>query len=250
MTTTTLLPGAHTETLLTDWRAAARIIDHTLLRPDATAADVRRTCDEALFYSLSAVFVHPSRLAMAAALLRGSGVKPAAPVGYPTGDTLTSVKRFEAEELLKLGAQELDMVLNISALKSGERALVQNDIAAVVEVGHAGGAIVKVILETPLLTIEEKILACQLALAAEADFVKTATGTAGGGATVDDIALMRGVVGERAGVKAAGGIRTAAQMTAMLHAGANRIGCSAPAAILRELGAPEFAGATSADPNY
>jgi len=237
MTTSTLLPGSEVEATLHDWRAAARLIDHTLLQPDATALDLQRACEAALFYGFACVFVHPSRLAQAAVLLHSSNVRVGAPVGYSTGAALTTVKRLETEELLKLGAQELDMVMNVGALKSGERTLVLNDMRGVVEIGHGGGALVKVILETSLLTLEEKLLACHLALDAHADFVKTSTGTAGG-ATVDDVALMRGVVGRRAGVKASGGIRSAEQMAAMLAAGANRIGSSASVAILRELGAP------------
>jgi deoxyribose-phosphate aldolase len=149
------------------------------------------------------------------------------------------VKRFEAAEAVRLGAQELDMVLNIGALKSGDRQGVLNDIAAVAAVAHGSGAIVKVILETPLLTLEEKILSCQLSLSCKADFIKTATGFFGS-ATAEDVSLMRGVVGSQAGVKASGGIRTAANANAMIDAGANRIGASASVAIIRELGAPEF----------
>jgi deoxyribose-phosphate aldolase len=151
------------------------------------------------------------------------------------------VKRFEAGEAIRMGAQELDMVMNIGALKSRERQSVQNDIAAVAEVAHAGGAILKVILETPLLSLEEKILSCELSLAGKADFVKTATGFFGG-ATVADVSLMRGVVGERAGIKASGGIRTAADAEAMIVAGANRLGTSSGVAIVRELGAVELSG--------
>ena len=175
---------------------------------------------------------------MAASMLRGTPVKVATTIGFPLGANHTTVKRFEAEEAIRLGAAELDMVMNIGALKSGDRQSVQNDMAAVVEVGHAGGAIVKIILEMPLLTLEEKILGCELSLAAKADFVKTATGFFGG-ATADDVSLMRGVVGNRAGVKASGGIRTAAAAQAMLEAGANRLGTSSGVTIMRELGAAE-----------
>jgi deoxyribose-phosphate aldolase len=240
-TTSTLLPGTEGQNSpLRDWRLAARLIDHTLLHPDVTRQQVVHACEEAIFYGFATVFVHPSSLALAAALLHGTGVKVGSPVGFPMGAGLTTVKCFEAEELLRLGAQDLDMVMNVSALKSGDRVLVQNDIATVTRTAHQGGAILKVILETSLLSIEEKILACELSVAAGADYVKTSTATAGGGATVADVSLMRGVVGERAGVKASGGIRTAETFAAMLHAGASRIGSSASVAIVRELGAPEL----------
>jgi deoxyribose-phosphate aldolase len=174
-------------------------------------------------------------------MLRGAPVKVAATIGFPLGANHSTVKRFEAEEAVRLGAQELDMVMNVGALKSGDRQSVQSDITAVAEVAHAGGAILKVILETPLLTLEEKILGCELSLAGKADFVKTATGFFGG-ATADDVSLMRGVVGDRAGVKASGGIRTAATAQAMIEAGANRLGTSSGVAIARELGATEDPG--------
>src|SRR5207248_1560112 len=152
--------------------------------------------------------------------------------GFPFGANLTITERAEAADVVRLGAQELDMVLNVGALKSGERQLVENDIRAVVEIAHESGALLKVVLETVLLTIEEKILACQLALSAGADFVKTCTGFNGGAATTDDIALMRGVVGKRAGVKASGGVRTLAAVNAMVAAGANRIGTSSAVRIM------------------
>jgi deoxyribose-phosphate aldolase len=220
-----------------DWHSVAALIDHTLLKPEATADQVVRLCDEAMRFGFATAFVNPCYVALAASVLRGSGIKVGAPVGFPLGATVTPVKREEALYLLRLGAQELDMVLNVGALKSKERLLVENDIRGVVEVARDAGALVKVILETHLLTMEEKILACQLSLAAGAGFVKTATGFTGGGATVDDVALMRGVVGERAGVKASGGVRTAAALSAMLQAGANRIGTSSGVQIIKELGA-------------
>jgi deoxyribose-phosphate aldolase len=188
-------------------------------------------------YGFASVFVHPSYLAFAVSALHGSGVKPGTPIAFPFGANLTTTKRSEAADAIRLGALELDMVLNVGALKSGERKLVENDIRAVVEIAHEGGALLKVILETGLLTIEEKILACELSLAAGADFVKTCTGFNGGAATVDDIALMRGVVGTRAGVKASGGVRTLAAINAMLAAGANRIGTSSAINIMKEAGA-------------
>lgn len=221
------------------WQALAASIDHTILKPETTRNQIIHLCQEAAFFNFAAVCVSPWWISLAASLLNGTPVKVATTIGFPHGVNHTSVKRFEAEEAVRLGAQELDMVINLGALKSGDRQAVQNDIAAVVEVGHAGGAIVKVILETPLLTLEEKILCCELSLAAKADFVKTATGFLGG-ATVEDVSLMRGVVGDRAGVKASGGVRTATTALAMIEAGANRIGTSSGVAIVHELGAPEF----------
>ena len=221
-----------------DWRAVARLIDHTLLRPDATASQVLQLCAEARHFQLAAVCVNPVYVALAAAELRRSAVRVAAVVGFPLGASLSVSKRFEAKQALRLGATELDMVLNIGALKAGEHKLVTDDIRAVTRPAHAAGARVKVILETALLTDQEKMLACELALAAEADYVKTCTGFGGGGATVADVALMRRVVGNRAGVKASGGIRSAADALAMIAAGASRIGASASVAILKELGAP------------
>jgi deoxyribose-phosphate aldolase len=223
------------------WQAMAGFIDHTLLKPETTRDQIVRLCEEAVFFRFATVCVNPWWISLASSVLSGSGVKLAVAVGFPLGSNHTTVKRFEAEEAVRLGAQELDMMMNLGALKSGDRGAVQNDIAAVTEVAHHGGATVKVILETPLLTLEEKILSCQLSLAAKADFVKTATGFLGG-ATPEDVSLMRGVVGDRAGVKASGGIRTATSMLSMLQAGANRIGTSSGVAIMHELGAPEFEG--------
>jgi deoxyribose-phosphate aldolase len=223
------------------WQAVANSIDHTLLKPEAARDQIVRLCDEAASFSFAAVCVNPWWIGLAASILRGTPVKVAATIGFPLGANHTTVKRFEAEEAIRLGAQELDMVMNVGALKSGDRQAVQNDIVAVAEVAHAGGAVLKVILEAPLLTLEEKILSCELSLAGKADFVKTATGFFGG-ATVDDVSLMRGVVGHRAGVKASGGIRTAAVAQAMIEAGANRLGTSSGVAIVRELGAGEKNG--------
>jgi deoxyribose-phosphate aldolase len=221
------------------WQALAATIDHTVLKPETTRDQIIHLCEEAAFFNFAAVCVSPWWITLAASQLSGTAVKVATVIGFPHGVNHTTVKRFEAEEAVRLGARELDMVINVGALKSGDRQSVQNDIAAVTEVGHAGGAIVKVILETPLLTLEEKILSCELSLAAKADFVKTATGFTGA-ATVEDVSLMRGVVGDRAGVKASGGVRTAAAALAMIEAGANRIGTSSGVAIVHELGAPEF----------
>lgn len=221
-----------------EWRAVAGVIDHTLLKPEATPAQVDKLCAEAVQYGFACAMVNTGHLARAVAALRGTPIKAGVTLGFPLGATLSSAKRFEAAEAVRLGADELDMVINVGALKAGERQLVENDMRAVVEVGHEAGAIVKVILETCLLTNDEKQVACELALGAGADFVKTSTGFASGGATVEDVALMRRVVGQRAGVKASGGIRSAADVAAMLKAGADRIGASAGVAIVKELGAP------------
>lgn len=223
-----------------DWRSVASILDHTLLRADATRDQVVQLCQEAAHFGFASVFVHPTYVALACSLLRLTPVKVGTPVGFPLGAALTTVKRFETAEALRLGADEIDMVMNIGALKSGDRNLVESDIRGVVQIAHDAGAIFKVILETALLSLDEKIAACELAVAAGADFVKTSTGYAGGGATADDVALMRGVVGRRAGVKAAGGIRTAADVAAMIAAGADRIGTSTGVDIMHELGAPAF----------
>ena len=221
------------------WQAIAGSIDHTLLKPETTQEQIVRLCQEAVHFGFAAVCVNPWWIGLAASALRGSSVKVATTIGFPLGANHTTVKRFEAQEATRLGAQELDMVMNIGALKSRDRQSVQNDIAAVAEVAHAAGAILKVILETSLLSLEEKILSCELSLAGKADFVKTATGFFGS-ATTDDVSLMRGVVGDRAGVKASGGIRSAAAALAMIEAGANRLGTSSGVAIVRELGAQEF----------
>jgi deoxyribose-phosphate aldolase len=230
-------PNSAGEYLFKSWRDAARLIDHTLLKPEATREQVLAICSEALRFGFATVCVQPCWAALAVQALRGTDTKVDIPVGFPQGAVLTSVKRFEAAELVKLGVAELDMVLNVSMLKSGERQYVENDIRAVAQAAHQGGAILKVILETSLLNREEKVLACELSLAAGADFVKTSTGLVGG-ATAEDVMLMRSVVGERIGVKASGGIRSAADMRNMVSAGANRIGTSAGVKIAAELGAP------------
>ncbi len=224
--------------LVSDWRAAAHLIDHTLLKPDATRDQIIALCDEAVSYGFHAVMVNPANVALAAAQLRGSPVKVGAVVGFPLGASLTVTKLDEAEAAIRNGAQELDMVLNIGALKSGERMLVQQEMRSITRLAHGRGAILKVILETCLLNQIQKILACSLALEEGVDFVKTSTGFGDAGATAADVVLMRGVVGHKAGVKAAGGIRTAAQFMDMIDAGANRIGSSASVEIVRELCGP------------
>jgi len=218
-----------------DWKSVASIIDHTLLRPETSRDQVIQLCEEALGFGFCSVFVHPSYTSLATSILQGSAVKVGTPIGFPLGASLTSTKRFETEEALRAGAQEMDMVINNGALKSGDRDRVRLDIRGVADIAHDGGVLLKVIIEAGLLTVEEKILACELSLLGGADFVKTSTGWFGGGATAGDVALMRGVVGDRAGVKASGGIRTARDLASMVAAGANRIGTSAAVQIIHEL---------------
>lgn len=218
-----------------NWQTVARMIDHTNLRPEASRDQIVQLCREAREFEFAAVCVNPSYVALAASQLGDSPVKVATVVGFPLGATMTAVKRFEAAEALRLGAREIDMVLNVGALKSGDRNLVLSDIREVAETVHSKSALLKVILETGLLTDEEKTTACQLCVEAGADFVKTSTGFLGGGATVADVALMRRMVGPEIGVKASGGIRTADDCRAMITAGANRIGTSSGVKIITEL---------------
>ena len=221
------------------WHSIAALIDHTLLKPEATREQVTKLCEDAMRYEFHCVMVNPNMLAHAKAAVRGSGVKVGTVIGFPLGANVTSVKLFEAAEALKLGADELDMVIPIGVLKAGERQLVEAEIRSLARVTHDGGAILKVILETALLEDKEKILGCALAMEGGADFVKTSTGFGKAGATPSDVHLMRGVVGNKLGVKAAGGIRAMADVERLLEAGASRIGTSASVAIVRELGAPE-----------
>ena len=204
----------------------ARMIDHTLLKPDAVRVEIEQLCAEALHYGFAGVCVNPSYVQTAAKLLRGSSVNVCTVIGFPLGATSTAAKVFETIQALQDGAQEVDMVINVGMLKSGDCSFVRNDIAAVVEAARIRNAATKVILETCLLTDEEIIIVCSLAKDAGADFVKTSTGFSKGGATVHDIALMRKTVGAAIGVKASGGIRTREQALAMIAAGATRIGTS------------------------
>jgi deoxyribose-phosphate aldolase len=229
-----------------EWQAAAWCIDHTLLRPEASRAQVIQLCDEAEKYGFACVMINPTWVSFCANRLRDTPVKTGVVIGFPLGASVTTAKRQEAEECLRLGGDELDMVMNIGALKSGDQALVETDIRTLAETCHQAGAILKVILECALLTNREKEIACQLSLAAGADFVKTSTGFSTGGATLEDVALMRRVVGDRCRVKAAGGVRNAADFAAMLKAGADRIGTSASVNIMRELGAPGTPGSPGA----
>lgn len=209
-------------------------IDHTLLAPVATEEEIRRLCAEAKEYGFKSVCINPCHVALAAKELSGSSVLVCTVIGFPLGANTTAVKVYETEQAIRDGAREVDMVLNIGALKDGKLSYVEQDIRAVAEAAHKGGAILKVIIETCLLTQAEKELACRAAKASGADFVKTSTGFSTGGATVDDIALMRAAVGPEMGVKASGGIRDYAKAKAMIEAGATRIGASAGVAIVEE----------------
>ena len=205
----------------------ASYIDHTLLRPDASPADIDLLCDEAAEYGFAAVCINPTWVARAKRRLRGAGVMVASVVGFPLGANTPEIKAMEARRALRDGAREIDMVINIGALKGGEHDLVRRDIAGVSDACREVGALNKVIIEAAYLTDEEKVIACRLAVAGRADYVKTSTGFGPGGATVCDVALMREVVGEKIGVKAAGGIHTADEVREMITAGATRIGASA-----------------------
>lgn len=204
----------------------ARLIDHTVLRADATEADVRRVCEEALQYNFASVCVNPYWVPLVASLLSGSAVKVCTVIGFPFGASATAVKAEETEDAIRAGAQEIDMVLNIGELRGGNHKAVGKDIEAVVAAAHKGGAIVKVILETALLNDDQKTAGCTLAKLAGAEFVKTSTGFSTAGATVSDVALMREAVGPEMGVKASGGIRTLEDFKSMIAAGATRIGAS------------------------
>ena len=208
-----------------DKKTIASMIDHTLLKPEATPAQVEKLCAEAAEYHFASVCVNPVYIPLAARLLDGTGVKVCCVVGFPLGAIAPEQKAAEAASCAAMGAEELDMVIHVGAAKAGDWALVQRDIAGVVKA--AAGHTVKVIIETCLLTDEEKVKACEAAKAAGADFVKTSTGFSTGGATTHDIALMRKTVGPEMGVKASGGIRDYATAMAMIEAGANRIGASA-----------------------
>lgn len=217
----------------------AALIDHTLLKPEASRDDIRKLCQEAVRFGFASVVVNPWYVPLAAESVRGSPVKVCSVVGFPLGATLPQVKIYETEQAVKLGAQEIDMVINVGALKSGQEEVVELDIRGVAEASHRGGAICKVILETALLDIEEKVRGCVAAKNAGADYVKTSTGFGPAGATAEDVALMRAVVGSEIGVKAAGGIRTLEDVKKMVSAGATRIGASASVKILEEVRSPQ-----------
>ena len=224
---------ANGKLVIRGWQDLARIIDHTNLRPEATSDQIIQLCTEAREFGFCTVMVNPCHIALVHTNLHGSDVKAAAVVGFPLGATMTSVKVFETREALKIGAREIDMVMNIGALKEGNRELVSSDIKAVADAAHGENALLKVILEMGLLTHDEKLAACEISEKAGADFVKTSTGFLGGAATIEDVALMRRAV--TIGVKASGGIRTASDARRMIEAGANRLGTSSGVNIIREL---------------
>ncbi|OQP05847.1 deoxyribose-phosphate aldolase [Geobacillus sp. 46C-IIa] len=209
----------------------AKLIDHTLLKPEATEEQIIQLCREAKQHGFASVCVNPAWVKTAARELSGTDVLVCTVIGFPLGATTPETKAFETNNAIENGAREVDMVINIGALKSGDDEFVERDIRAVVEAA-AGKALVKVIIETALLTDEEKVRACQLAVKAGADYVKTSTGFSGGGATVEDVALMRRMVGDKAGVKASGGVRDRETAEAMIEAGATRIGTSSGVAIV------------------
>lgn len=210
----------------------AHMIDHTILKPDATQDEIAQLCYEARKHKFASVCVNPTHVKLCAELLEGSDVLVCTVVGFPLGATSTETKVFETQQAIRDGATEVDMVINVGALKSRDYELVERDIASIARACHAGNAILKVIIEAALLTDEEKVIACQLAKSARADFVKTSTGFGPGGATAEDVALMRRVVGPGIGVKAAGGIRTLDDAQKMIAAGASRIGASASIKII------------------
>jgi len=222
---------------LANWQTLASVIDHTLLKPEATRDQIENLCDEAIRYRFACAMVNPAWASTAVSMLSGTGVPVGAVIGFPLGASLVSTLRHEAATLIRLGVRELDMVIPIGLLKSCDYMAVQNTIQTVAAIAHDHGALLKVILETSLLNVAEKLRGSEIAIQAGADFIKTSTGFASGGATPADVALMRGVAGSRCGVKAAGGIRTLADAQAMLQAGATRLGASASVAMVRELGA-------------
>ncbi|MGP0222652.1 MULTISPECIES: deoxyribose-phosphate aldolase [unclassified Paenarthrobacter] len=211
----------------------ASYIDHTLLKPEASEAEILKVCAEAVEYKFKSVCVNPIWVKTVAKALKGSGVLTCAVVGFPLGATPTDVKAFEARGAVLDGANEIDMVVNMASARENDKGALVEDIAAVAETVHAGEAILKVIIETSMLTDEQKVTACQAAVEAGADFVKTSTGFNGGGATVEDVALMRSTVGPGVGVKASGGVRSLADAQAMIAAGATRIGASSGIAIVK-----------------
>jgi len=212
----------------------ASLIDHTLLKPDATRQNIEELCREATRFKFATVCINPTWVALAAHLLKGTSVGVCSVVGFPLGATTSDVKAYETRRAIFDGAREIDIVINIGALKSGELRIVERDIDAVVSTCHDGGSLCKVIIEAALLTDEEKVTACTLAKAACADYVKTSTGFGPGGATVADVALMRKVVGAEMGIKAAGGVRDLESVQAMVAAGATRVGASAGVKIVQQ----------------
>ncbi|KUM40386.1 deoxyribose-phosphate aldolase [Arthrobacter sp. EpRS71] len=211
----------------------ASYIDHTLLKPEASEADVLKVCAEAVEYKFKSVCVNPVWVKTVTKALKGSGVLTCSVIGFPLGATPSDVKAFEARGAVLDGADEIDMVVNMASARASDKGALVDDIRAVSEVVHAGEAILKVIIETSMLSDEQKVVACEAAVEAGADFVKTSTGFNGGGATVEDVALMRKTVGPVLGVKASGGVRSLADAQAMIAAGATRIGASSGIAIVK-----------------
>lgn len=222
---------------LSNWQSLAAVIDHTILKAEATREQVEAVCDEAIRYRFACAMVNPIWASTAVSMLSGTGVPVGVVIGFPLGACMSSTLRHEAETLTRMGARELDMVIPVGQLKSGNFKAVEQMIQAAATISHERGAILKVILETCLLNVEEKLRGAEIAITAGADFLKTSTGFSTAGATAADVALLRGVAGARCGVKASGGIRTLADSKTMLEAGANRVGASASVAIVRELGA-------------
>ena len=227
------LPDYPAEPWLDD-RPVSGYVDHTLLKPEATAAQIKTLCEDALRYQFAAVCINPTYVSLAREVLAGSPVKVATVVGFPLGAMASEAKAFETRLATKQGADEIDMVLAIGRLKGGESAAVLDDVRAVVDAAHEGNAIVKVILEMGLLTRQEKILACLLCQASGAEFVKTSTGFLAGGATVEDVELMRRVIGSTMGVKAAGGVRSLETALQLIDMGVGRIGSTASVRICNE----------------
>ncbi len=226
-----------------DW---ASLIDHTLLKPDATVSDIKKLCDEAREFGFASVCVNPTWVRKANEFLNGSGIPVCTVIGFPLGATLTDVKAFETRSAIFNGAKEVDMVINIGSLKSGDMCQVEDDIRAVTDAAHENGVLCKVIIETALLTDAEKVNACLASKNAGADFVKTSTGFAKGGATVHDVNLMRHTVGRDLGVKASGGVKGIDDARAMFEAGATRIGASVGVKIAQEASGKKTSVATSA----
>ncbi|MBZ5602273.1 MAG: deoxyribose-phosphate aldolase [Acidobacteriia bacterium] len=236
-------PRGHKRSQSVDQKnSIAALIDHTLLKPEATAEEIRKVCAEARQYGFASVCVNPYWVPLVASELAGCAVKVCTVIGFPLGASMTSVKVAETQAAIAAGAREIDMVENVGELRGGNRDAVREDMRAVVEASHARGAIVKVILETALLNDDQKVAACLAAKAAGADFVKTSTGFGPGGATEHDVALMRRTVGAEMGVKASGGIRTLDDLKKMVAAGATRIGASAGVKIVEA----QAAGSTDA----
>ena len=229
--------SAFTAQALANWQTLAAVIDHTILKPETTRQQIENLCTEAARYRFASVIVNPVWVSTAVCALAGTGIPVGVVIGFPFGASLVSTLRQEAGALIRLGASDIGMVLPIGQLKSGNHHAVHHAIHAVAAVAHHHGAVLKVNLETCLLTMQEKLRASEIAIQAGADFIKTSTGFSTGGATPADVALLRGVAGARCGIKASGGICTLAAVRTLLEAGANRIGSSASVAIVRELGA-------------